>query len=58
MPKIITALLKSYWLNSLNKYNRELLEQIKKGWIKDKVSMKQLLVKKLKADVVSQQAAQ
>ena len=39
------ALLKSYWLNSLHTYNRELLEQIKKGWIKDKVSMKQLLVK-------------
>ena len=46
------ALLKSYWLNSLNKYNRELLERIKKGWIKDKVSMKQLLVKKLKTDIV------
>ena len=46
------ALLKFYWLNSLNKYNRELLERIKKGWIKDKVSMKQLLVKKLKTDIV------
>ena len=41
------ALLKSYWLNNLNEYNRELLEQIKKGWMKDKVSMKQMLVKKL-----------
>jgi CHAD domain-containing protein len=47
------ALLKSYWLNSLNTYNRELLEQVKKIWIKDKVNMKQLLVKKLKADIVS-----
>ena len=52
------ALLKSYWLNSLNKYNRELLEQIKKGWVKDKAHMKKLLVKELKADVVLQQAAQ
>ena len=52
------ALLKSYWLNSLNIYNRELLERIKKGWVKDKVRMKKLLVKELKADVVSQQAAQ
>jgi len=51
------ALLKSYWLNSVNKYNRELLERIKKGWIKDKVSMKQLLIKKLKTDIVPQQAA-
>ena len=52
------ALLKSYWLNSLNIYNRELLERIKKGWVEDKVRMKKLLVKELKADVVSQQAAQ
>ena len=52
------ALLKSYWLNSLNTYNRELLERIKKGWVKDKVRMKKMLVKKLKADVVLQQAAQ
>ena len=48
------ALLKSYWLNSLNIYNRELLERIKKGWAKDKVRMKKSLVKKLKADAVSQ----
>lgn len=52
------ALLKSYWLNSLNTYNRKLLEGIKKGWVKDKVSMKRLLVKELKADVVSQHVAQ
>ena len=51
------ALLKSYWLNSLNTYNRDLPERIKKIWIKDKVSMKQLLVKKLKADIVLQEAA-
>ena len=44
------ALLKSYWLNSLDTYNKELLGRIKKGWIKDKVSMKKLLVKKLRAD--------
>ena len=51
------ALLKSYWLNSLHTYNQELLEQIKKGWIKDKVRMKQLLVRKLKADIAPQQVA-
>ena len=51
------ALLKSYWLNSLNPYNRELLERIKKEWVKDKMRMKKSLVKELK-DVVSQQAAQ
>jgi hypothetical protein len=44
------ALLKSYWINSLNTYNRELLASIKKTWIKEKVSMKQSLIKKLKAD--------
>ena len=51
-------LLKSYWLNNLNKYNRELLERIKKEWIKDKLTMKQRLVKKLKTDIVPQQASQ
>jgi CHAD domain-containing protein len=45
------ALLRSYWLISLNTYNRELLERIKKIWIKDKLNMKQLLVKKLKTDI-------
>lgn len=49
------ALLKYYKLNSLNKYNRELLERIKKRWLKDKVSMKQLLVKKLKTVIIPQQ---
>jgi len=52
------ALLKSYWLNSLNTYNQELLGRIKKGWIRDKAGMKQLLVKKLKADFFPEQAAQ
>ncbi len=45
------ALLKSYWINSLNAYNRELLTSIKKTWIKEKVTMKQLLIKKLKTDI-------
>lgn len=45
------ALMKSYWLNSFNTYSRELLERIKKIWIKEKVSMKQALVEKLKADI-------
>ena len=52
------ALLKSYWLNSLNPYNRKLLERIKKAWLKDKVRRKRLLVKKLKANVVSQLTVQ
>lgn len=52
------ALLKYYWINSLNKYNRELLERIKKEWKNEKVDMKQLLIKKLKRDIVPQQTAQ
>jgi CHAD domain-containing protein len=44
------SLLKSYWLISLNTYDREQLELIKKNWIKNKVSMKKLLLKKLKTD--------
>ncbi len=48
------ALLKSYWLNSLSTYDRQLLEGIKKTWIKDKVRMKQLLIKKLKTDIIPQ----
>ena len=47
------ALLKSYWLISLNIYNRELLERIKNGWVKDKGRMKKTLLKKLKAGVVT-----
>jgi CHAD domain-containing protein len=52
---IAIALLKSYWLISLNTYNRELLEKIKAKWIKDKINMKQALLKKLKADILPQQ---
>jgi len=52
------ALLRSYWLVSLNTYNRELLERVKRNWIKDKLSLKQLLVKKLKKDIAPLQAAQ
>lgn len=51
------ALLKSYWLTSLSMYNREILERIKKLWIKDKAVMKQLLVRKLKDDIIPQRAA-
>jgi CHAD domain-containing protein len=50
------ALLRSYWLISFNTYNRELLERIKKIWIKDKLRMKQLLIKKLKTDIATLQA--
>lgn len=46
------ALLKFNWLNSLNSYNRKQLEQIKRGWIKDKLRMKKLVIKKLKAEAV------
>ncbi len=52
------ALLRSYWLIGLNTYNRELLERVKRNWIKDKLSLKQLLVKKLKTDIARLQAAQ
>lgn len=45
------ALLKSYWINSLNTYNRELLASIKKTWVKEKVNLKKLLIKKLKTDI-------
>jgi len=51
------ALLKSSWINRLNTYNRELLGRIKKVWIKDKVNLKRLMVKKLKADIVPQQVS-
>jgi CHAD domain-containing protein len=46
------ALLKSYWINSLSKYNRRLLERVKKEWIKTKVSFKQELVRQFKTDVL------
>jgi HlyD family secretion protein len=42
------ALLKSFWINSLSKYNRNLLERIKREWIKSKVNFKQLLVMRLR----------
>ncbi|MBC7509034.1 MAG: CHAD domain-containing protein [Ferruginibacter sp.] len=51
------GLLKSYWLNSFNTHNRVLLEGIKKGWVKDKVRMKKMLLKELKANVIAQQPA-
>ena len=52
------ALMRSYWLTSLTTYNRELLERVKKNWIKDKLRMKQLLVKKLKMDIAPLYATQ
>ena len=51
------GLLKSYWLSDLNTYNQEIMERVKKGWVKDKMRMKKMLVKELKANVVSQQPA-
>jgi len=47
------ALIKSYWLNSFSMTCKELLERIKKEWIKEKVGIKQLLIKKLRADLAS-----
>jgi CHAD domain-containing protein len=52
------ALLRSNWLTSLNTYNRELLERLKRNWIRDKLSLKQSLVKKLKTDIAPRQAVQ
>ncbi len=46
------ALLKNYWINSLNTYNKEWLENLKKQWIKDKVKMKQVLIRKIKNDLL------
>jgi HlyD family secretion protein len=42
------ALLKSFWINSLSKYNRDLLERIKWEWIRSKVNFKKLLVMRLR----------
>ncbi|MEP7375720.1 MAG: CHAD domain-containing protein [Chitinophagaceae bacterium] len=53
---VAIALLKSYWIVSLNTYNRELLDRVKKMWLKDKLRMKQLLVKKMKAEIAWQAA--
>jgi CHAD domain-containing protein len=45
------ALLKSYWINSLNSHEQVLLNRIKKTWLKEKRSMKNLLMTKLKKDI-------
>ncbi|MES1213947.1 MAG: CHAD domain-containing protein [Bacteroidota bacterium] len=42
------ALLKSYWIIQLNSYNQNLLSQLKKTWIREKVNRKQELIKKIK----------
>ncbi len=47
------ALVKSYWLTRLNSHDRELMERVKKNWIKDKITMKQLLLRKLTADLAN-----
>jgi hypothetical protein len=48
---VAVSLLKSFWISSLNTYNRELLEGIKKAWIKDKLDVKKRLIEKLKMDL-------
>ena len=48
------ALLKPSGLMKLNKYNQQLLNQIKKEWTKDKAAMKHLLVTKLQTDFKTQ----
>jgi CHAD domain-containing protein len=45
------ALLKSYWIKSLNSHEQALLQRIKKTWIREKRSMKNLLIRKLKKDI-------
>lgn len=51
---IAIALTKPGWLNILPKNNHTRLERIRKTWQKNKLEMKQLLVKKLKNEFVSQ----
>jgi CHAD domain-containing protein len=46
------ALLKDGWLNSLKAYNWELLEQVKRKWVKEKINNKQFLLTKLKTDLL------
>ena len=48
---VAVSLLKSFWISSLNTYNRELLERIKKVWVKDKLDVKKKLIEKLKMDL-------
>ncbi len=45
------ALLKSYGFSSLNVSNQQLLDGMKNEWIKDKLALKKLLIKKLKTTV-------
>lgn len=45
------ALLKSYGFSSLNESNQQLLEGMQIEWIKDKLALKKLLIKKLKTTV-------
>lgn len=49
---IAIALIKPRWLNSLPVNNYTLMERIKKIWIKDKLYMKRLLLKKLETDLI------
>lgn len=51
------SLIKPYWLNNLKIYNRNLLQRLKKLWIKDKRIQKKLLVKQLKHDLAPGQSA-
>ena len=50
------ALLKSYWIIGLNKYNQELLTGLKKSWIREKLSLKQLLIKKMKIELLQKKS--
>ena len=47
------ALLKSYWIINLNTYNQQLLNRLKKTWIRQKVSLKQMLIRKIKTELLS-----
>ena len=45
------SLLKPYQLNRVSQHDRELLEKIKKRWVKEKAGMKRLLVRQLKETI-------
>lgn len=51
------ALIRPYWLRGFDGDEREMLNRIKKDWIKDKRKMKRSLVKKMKVDIIPLQTA-
>lgn len=45
-------LMRSYWLTGVDQHSREMLEGLKKIWMKEKISLKHLLVKRFKTEIV------